>query len=344
MSASVSTPGVLAAIRRASGAAAAAAAAMVLCACSWMGTQAGDGARVLGRGERELVVLPGPHDTMASLASRYLGDPKRGWEIADVNGISAIVPGRDVLIPLRPVNPTGVYENGYQLVPILSYHRFDRSGHRLAVRPEMFRKHLEYLRDNDFRVVPLSHVGEFLRGERALPRRAVVITVDDGFRSTYQVAYPLLLEFGFPATVFVYTDFANRGGMSFAQLREMEASGLIDIQSHSKSHASLTASLPGESRAAYRKRVIREMDEPKARLARELNVPVTQYAYPYGDTNAFVMEQLQASGYEMGLTVMRGANAFFAHPLALRRSMVFSDHGVRGFVVALKTFEAVPLR
>ena len=56
------------------------------------------------------------------------------------------------------------------------------------------------------------------------------------------------------------------------------------------------------------------------------------------------MKQLEASGYELGLTVVRGSNPFFAHPLALRRSMIFSDRGMRGFVNDLTTFETTSLQ
>ncbi|MGI9335841.1 MAG: polysaccharide deacetylase family protein [Gammaproteobacteria bacterium] len=299
---------------------------------------------MIGRGAGELVVVPGPHDTLQTLAARYLGDPALYWQIADANDIGGLSPEREVVVPLEPRNPTGVYENGYQVVPILNYHRFDRSGDRMAVRPDNFRRQLQHLAENDYRVVPLDHVLAFMRGTRVLPRRAVAITIDDGFQSTYEVAYPLLVEFGYPATVFVYSDFVGRGGMGYAQLREMEGSGLIDIQAHSKTHANLTEQLPGESQAAYRSRVEREIDEPAERLSRQIGDSIRHYAYPYGATNAYVMERLRHNGYDMGLTVARGPNPFFAHPYALRRSMVFSDRGMQGFVAALQTFEQVPLQ
>ena len=251
----------------------------------------GDGARVIGRADGELVVVPGPGDTLQTLASQFLGDPSLYWQIADANDTGALTPGREVVVPLEPRNPTGVYDDGYQVVPILNYHRFDRSGNRLAVRPEDFRAHLEYLAQNDYRVVALDDVLAFMRGERALPKRAVAITIDDGYRSTYEVAYPLLVEFGYPATVFVYSDFVGRGGMSYAQLSEMEGSGLIDIQAHSKTHADLTKQLPGESHSAYRNRIEREIDDPARRLSGKLGEDIRQYAYPYGAANSYVMER-----------------------------------------------------
>ena len=59
----------------------------------------------------------------------------------------------------------------------------------------------------------------------------MVITIDDGYESTYRHAFPILKRHGFPATVFVYTDFLGGGdALTWPQLQEMSASGLIDVQ------------------------------------------------------------------------------------------------------------------
>ncbi len=56
-----------------------------------------------------------------------------------------------------------------------------------------------------------------------------MITIDDGYRSSYEIAYPILKKFGFPATVFLYTDFVGASdAMTWAQMKEMTASGLVD--------------------------------------------------------------------------------------------------------------------
>ena len=77
----------------------------------------------------------------------------------------------------------------------------------------------------------------------------MVITIDDGYRSTYEVAFPVLKRHSFPATVFLYSDFVGAGdALTWAQMKEMTQSGLIDIQPHSKSHANLTLKLAGRER------------------------------------------------------------------------------------------------
>jgi peptidoglycan/xylan/chitin deacetylase (PgdA/CDA1 family) len=66
------------------------------------------------------------------------------------------------------------------------------------------------------------------------------VTIDDGHRSIYRIAFPLLKEFGYPATLFVYSDYIDHGGLRWQELDEMVESGLITVQSHSKTHDNLT--------------------------------------------------------------------------------------------------------
>ena len=57
---------------------------------------------------------------------------------------------------------------------------------------------MEYLAQNGYHVLPLARLEDFLAGKTPLPRKSVVITIDDGYRSTYEIAYPILKKYGFP--------------------------------------------------------------------------------------------------------------------------------------------------
>jgi peptidoglycan/xylan/chitin deacetylase (PgdA/CDA1 family) len=101
----------------------------------------------------------------------------------------------------------------------------------MSVSSENFAAQLDWLARNDYRVIPLSQLLGFLQGKEALPKRSVVITMDDGYDSVHRHALPLLRKHGFPATLFVYTDFIGAGdGLSWNQLAELQASGLVDIR------------------------------------------------------------------------------------------------------------------
>jgi peptidoglycan/xylan/chitin deacetylase (PgdA/CDA1 family) len=300
---------------------------------------------VIARNERFVLYRPKRDDTLRSLAREFLGDEGRAWEIADFNGVKELTAGNLVAIPLRPLNPIGVHPDGYQTIPILAYHRFGGKDGKMVVTPEAFAAQMKYLADNDYRVIRLADLVDFLGGTRALPSRAVVLTIDDGYASTYHHAFPLLKQYGFPATVFVYTDFVGaKDALTWAQMQEMLASGLIDIQSHSKSHESLVAMLPGESERSYRARVDKELIAARDVLQRKLDTAISSFAYPYGDTSAAVVERLEKADYRLAVTVNPGGNPFFALPLLLQRTMIFGDHDIEAFKARLQTFREADLR
>ncbi len=298
-------------------------------------------------GNEEFVVLISrPGETLASLAEQFLGDEKLAWVIADFNGIEKLVPKREIVIPLKPQNLTGVTPHGYQQVPVLCYHRFGPGRGKMIVSERKFRAQMQYLADNDFHVVTLSELYDFINGRKGLPQKSVVITIDDGYRSNYDIAFPVLREFGFPATIFLYTDFMGaRDAMSWSQIREMADSGLIDFQPHSRSHPNMTLPRYQETTAAYRQRIRQEISAPTQKIRRALPGQVLHtFAYPYGDTNDQIIDYLQQKNYRLGVTVQPGGNPSFAYPYMLHRTMIFGDHGMRDFVKALSTFKQVDLQ
>jgi peptidoglycan/xylan/chitin deacetylase (PgdA/CDA1 family) len=293
---------------------------------------------VLGRSNRFLIYQPVAGDTLRSIAANFLGSEERYWAIADFNGISRADPGQPLVVPLKPANATGVRADEYQTVPILSYHRFGLGGGKMVVSPANFAAQLDYLARNDYRVIPLGQLVGYLAGKQALPQRAVVITIDDGYESTYRHAFPLLRKYGFPATVFVYTDFVGSGeALSWAQLQELAASGLIDIQAHSKTHRNLIDRVAAETDQQYRQGVEQEAKAPRELLERRLAVQVRHYAFPFGDANDVVLDVLARQQYQLAVTVNPGGNPFFAQPLMLHRTMIFGDHGLDAFKARLQT-------
>lgn len=294
---------------------------------------------LLARDRDFAVVIAQPGDNLATLAERYLSDAKKSWWIAEFNGIDHVAPGQELVIPLRARNPVGVYANGFQTVPILTYHRFGLNRSAMTVAPNAFEAQMEYLAHNGYRVITLKQLESFLAGKEPLPRKTVVITIDDGYRATYQVAYPILKKYGFPATVYLYSDFVGAtDAMTWPQMQEMVRSGLIEIQPHSKTHPNLTVRLPGETDAKYLERVRREVEAPIAAIQDRLALPSFSYAYPYGDVNETVVDLLTRQGIHLGVTVTSGGNGFFSYPFMLRRTMIFGNDDMETFKSKLATF------
>lgn len=303
---------------------------------------------ILSRTDEFVIVRARTGDTYASLAQRYLQDASLADFVADANGAGPPTPGRVVIVPLKALNASGVFADGYQTVPILCYHQFTngRSTDLMVMPRESFIAQMEYLKNNNYNVITLADLEGFLKASRPIPPRSVVITIDDGFRSAYDIAYPILKSYGFRATFFLYTDFLGGGrSLTWAAINEMRASGMIDIQSHSKSHTSFTlADGETEQSPAYGARLRTEIDPSQAMLERQLGSSVNKLAYPYGDTSPLAVQLLNERKYTLAVTVERGGNASFSHPLLLRRDMVFGDATMADFQRYLRVYTRADLK
>ncbi len=297
---------------------------------------------VLARSDRMVIYSPVAGESLRGIAARLLGSEDRDWQISEANGgVTKVDPGQPLIVPLKPMNPAGVRAGSFQTVPILCYHRLGTVGGKMAVSPGNFAAQMEWLAKNDYRVIKLSQLGGYLDGKEALPPKAVVITFDDGYESVYKFAYPVLRKLGLPATMFVYTDFVGAGGdaVSWPQLVEMQASGLMDIQAHSKSHRNLIERVSGENEERYKRALDAETAGPRDLIESKLGTAgqVRHYAYPYGDANELVLDALTRQKYTLAVTVNPGGNAFYAQPLMLRRTMIFGDHDLEAFKARLQT-------
>jgi peptidoglycan/xylan/chitin deacetylase (PgdA/CDA1 family) len=299
----------------------------------------------LARTQDFIMVRVAAGDTYASLARTYLGDAGLADLLADANGARGPEVGRPLIVPLKTGNASGVFIDGYQTVPILCYHQFTtgRSTDLMVMSRDSFTQQMDYLKNNNYHVISLADLQGFLAATTPIPPRSVVITVDDGFRSAYDIAYPILKSYGFRATFFIYTDFVGAGrALTWAQINELRASGIVDFQSHSKTHTSFSLR-PGDG-PAYAARLAAEIDSPQALFQRQLNERARVFAYPYGDSSRLAAQLLRDRGYELAVTVTRGGNASFGDPLMLKRDMVYSNATIQDFQKYLRVYSRVNLK
>jgi peptidoglycan/xylan/chitin deacetylase (PgdA/CDA1 family) len=169
-----------------------------------------------------------------------------------------------------------------------------------------FADYLRYLHDSSWQVIDLATLLRGIDEPDVLPRRAVLLTFDDGYRSTRSVALPLLRRFGFPAVVFALAARVGRSSSSFDadseepdeplcdwdDLHELERLG-VSVQSHGVTHQAFSTLSPVEQEE--------ELRHSKAVLEAGLQQPVELFCFPYGDGGAdpqAVGGALKRAGYK----------------------------------------------
>ena len=217
-------------------------------------------------------------------------------------------------------------------VAVLGYHRFlDKVRHPdTEITPAAFESQMQALKDGGVAVISLADFLAWRREEKSIPSKSALITIDDGYEVAYSVAWPILKKFGYPVTLFVYTDYvrggpkSGGGSISWEQLAEMRDAG-VGIGSHSVSHGNLRGGKGRAGAAAYEAWLWNELNGSKEMLEKRLGIKVTALALPYGLSNEHVREVALKAGYEMIFTV-NGEKISFDTPMdALGRWIVVSN-------------------
>lgn len=127
-------------------------------------------------------------------------------------------------------------------VPILLYHHFSEQGS--GVTPETFELHMRTLAEAGYTAVTFDQLVNYVQRRGELPERPVCITMDDGYLSNYEIAWPILERYGMKATIFVIgssvghterykdTEYPITPHFTWEQGREMVRSGTVDLQCH----------------------------------------------------------------------------------------------------------------
>ena len=209
---------------------------------------------------------------------------------------------------------------------VLCYHIVETPHDpRMEISREAFAQQMDYLEMTGYTVIPLRDLYDFVMGaKQSLPKRAVVVTIDDGWRSTYTQVFPEMKKRHFPFTVFIYPKIVGQTAyaMTWKQIREMADAG-VDVQSHSYSHPFLTRrrheSLDDR---AYAEWLDRELTQSKKILEKETGKTVSFLAYPYGDFDHHLKAAVASAGYSAALTCEFGKVVRGSDPLRMRRMII----------------------
>lgn len=234
-------------------------------------------------------------------------------------------------------------------VMVLCYHNIeDKKSGALTISTEQFEKEMQALKDEGFSVIPMRDFLAWRRGEKAIPEKSAIITIDDGWVSGYEQAWPILKKFDYPFTLFIYINYVGTGGksMSWSQLAEMRDAG-VDIECHSYSHSNLR--IPGggvdrRTKALVKKDVEelgregwlrKEIIGSKEVLEDKLGIRVSVLAYPFGIYNDEARKMVKEGGYEAAFTVY-GQQLRFDSPFDLLGRYAVDEKKPEIFQAALK--------
>ncbi len=196
-------------------------------------------------------------------------------------------------------------------VSVLGYHDFSETAPEteMLIRTSKFRKQMEAIKNLGLPVIPMADFQAWKRGEKEIADKSIVITIDDGWKAVYTEAYPVLKEFGYPFTLFLYKNYVDGGGkaLTTAMIEEMQKNGAT-IGSHSVSHP-----YPGTVKSHRRKgteefdKFLRnELGESKRFLEAKFGSRITSYAYPGGFHTEEMFPLADEFGYEHLFTVLPG--------------------------------------
>ncbi len=189
-------------------------------------------------------------------------------------------------------------------VVVLCYHRIEGpAGGTLSITPDLFRQHMRRLRDNGIHVISMQDFLAWRRNEKNIPAKSALITIDDGYVSAFEVARPILKEFGYPWTYFIYTKYIGTGGKSITweQLGALRDEG-VEIGAHTISHLSLRETR-GKSPEAYEKWLHDEIIGSKELIEKKLGIKCDSFAYPEGKYSPKVLDVVKAAGFSAAFTV-----------------------------------------
>src|SRR5216110_4125385 len=240
-------------------------------------------------------------------------------------------------------------------VIIFCYHRLvDKIRYPgTEITPAAFEAQMKELKDRGITVISMQDLLAWKRGEKNIPPRSAVVTFDDGWKSQYEVAWPIMKKYGYPFTMFIYTEGVRGGSLgggeaiTWEQLADMRDNG-VDIQAHTATHQDLREGHtvlviePGGKRskkkltgADYEKWVQNEVVSSKELLEQRLGIKVNCFAVPFGNYNEHVKELARNAGFEAMFTVY-GQPITFTSPLDSLGRYAIEANKPKVFVDAVK--------
>lgn len=232
-------------------------------------------------------------------------------------GIVPLVQAQEQTQPIENQQVPQEQENA-TYIPVLMYHNFWNEQYPLPTKEELgipgydpqtapanlyagkFEQQMQWLYENGWQTITLDEFYEWVQGKRVVPPKSFVITIDDGYKSVYTVAYPILKKYNYKATVFVVTSYmvAPNKKANFPHMTAQEMAKASDVFTYGSHTHDLHMVKNGKSLLFYTPLSVIKQDIEKSR-----NLLYTEYfAYPYGGYDGDIENIVREAGYKMAFT------------------------------------------
>jgi peptidoglycan/xylan/chitin deacetylase (PgdA/CDA1 family) len=230
-------------------------------------------------------------------------------------------------------------------IPILAYHHVNPlDGDMVTLSVTHFEDQMAFLRRRQFTPLFISEAVDCLRGTRTMPRKPLVLTFDDGYRDNFQFAFPLLKKYEIKATIFIVTGWmgerrslpekeenlthsqcrdlveqgqADRIALSWEEARLLEASGLVELESHGHSH--------DKERYRNLEGLRQDLGQSQEAFTSHLNRKSLHFCWPGGRYDPSSLKVAEELGFVSTCTTERGINVPGSDLLRLKRVTAKDD-------------------
>ncbi|SHE36090.1 polysaccharide deacetylase family protein [Clostridium fallax] len=231
--------------------------------------------------------------------------------VAKVNDESKDTNDKKAEMPLNFGNELSEKE-----VLILFYHSVEDGKNDGSMPPKKLDKQFLYLKKHGYNTLTMEEYYNYVKSNKPLPKKSVMLTFDDGYSNNYTNLFPLLKKYNFTATIYVATSHVDKNPayLNSEQIKEMSDYGIL-IGSHTVTHPHLSKLSKEEQR--------NEMLESKDMLEKITGKPVEHFCYPYGDYNQDSIDSLRELGFKTAVTTVQGwTSPNLDNFFELRRSVV----------------------
>lgn len=214
-------------------------------------------------------------------------------------------------------------------VTVLLYHRFNEPDYPSTnISRKALIQQMEFLKAENYRTIDILTFRDILNGKVRAKGNEILVTVDDGYKSVYETAWPIFKSYDVPFVVFLSTRAIEEGYrsiMTWDMIDEMRKDGVV-FANHTHRHPHLgSPEKPGEKESQYRRR-IREEITTAAIILKKHAIKNNIFAYPYGEYNPIIVEELKKAGYDLMFSQNPGVAWYGADKTRIDRMAIVGEN------------------